>query len=115
MSLPSPLLKPFPDGISPEDLETILHSHAEVILLLWTDWCSSCQHQRPVFDNLARQFPNICFVSANLGKSRWIQERIQVAGVPTFLFFRDGAQIFRATGDFSAYLLASKIQEKFLA
>src|SRR5271157_1570111 len=114
MSDQTPLLKPFPDGLAPEQWESILKDHAEVVVLLWTDWCASCGHQRPLFDKLAGEFPNICFVSVNLGKSRWILVRTQVAGVPTYLFFRNGAQIFRATGDFSAFLLVSKIQEKFL-
>ncbi len=115
MSHLPPLMKSFPDGIAPEQWDAILMTHKKVIMLLWTDWCPSCKNQRPLFDQLAGEFLGICFVSVNLGKSRWIQERTQVAGVPTYFFFRGGAQVFRATGDFSAFQLMSKIQGAFLS
>lgn len=91
----------------------LLAEEKSLIVLLYTDWCSSCKHQYPIFQKISEKFPGISFMTLNLAKSRWIQDMIRVAGVPTFFFFKNGTQIFRATGDFSQHILETKIREKF--
>lgn len=106
-------IQEFPEGVDPEEFKRLLETHARVVVFLWTEWCVSCKRTHATVERVARALPDITILSINLGAARWIQTRIKVAGVPTFLFFAEGTQVFRATGEFDAGLVTRKIQEKF--
>ena len=73
-----------------------------VVLLFSAEWCGSCVKQKPIYEEVKKEFPNINFylVSSDLDK---LQQKVlfklyNIKGLPTFTLFKDGTEQNRLIG-----------------
>jgi thiol-disulfide isomerase/thioredoxin len=77
-----------------------IESGNSVILLFSAEWCSSCIRQKPIYEEVKKEFPNINFylVSSDLDK---LQQKVlfklhNIKGLPSL--FKDGIEQNRLIG-----------------
>eukprot|EP00435_Cladocopium_sp_Y103_P047640 s2939_g14.t1 len=61
-------------------------------------WCKPCQAIKPRFEELARQYPQDCFLEVNADDLDDVSAKCGVMGLPTFQIYRNGEQVTTSTG-----------------
>lgn len=80
------------------DLATAIKVPGGVVIDFGAPWCGPCRMIAPKFDELSLQNPTIGFYSVNIDSAQEIAEQLQIASVPTFMFFYDGKYVSSVTG-----------------
>ena len=86
-------------------------SKGVVIVDFYADWCSPCKMMEPVFAEANEAFAEkAVFAKLNIDASKSIAIQNRVMGIPTILFFKDGAVADRVTGVIDQATLYKKIE-----
>ncbi len=56
----------------------------------WAEWCGPCRMMHPVFERMAKKYPQIKFARVNVDQVQPVAQRYQVQSIPTFLLFKEG-------------------------
>jgi len=88
-----------PEELTSQTWETFLREHPRAVLDVWAPWCAPCRALAPIFERLAREFAGqVAFAKVNSDEEPELAMRWQVQGIPTQLFFREGALVHRVVG-----------------
>lgn len=71
-----------------------------VLVDFWAPWCGPCKMITPVVDELAETFAGkvkVCKV--NVDEDSELAEAMDVMGVPSLIFFRNGEEVNRIVGN----------------
>jgi thiol-disulfide isomerase/thioredoxin len=74
-----------------------LVSSGLVLVDVWAESCRPCVALAPRVAEIAADRPDLAVVKLDAAKARRLCMARQVRGLPTFLLFRDGAEIARLT------------------
>lgn len=87
--------------INAENFEMeITKSEQPIIIDLWGPSCQPCLALMPDVEALADEYSSkIKFGKINVAENRRLCINLKVMGVPTFLFYKEGEQQERLTGD----------------
>jgi thioredoxin len=70
-----------------------------VLVEFYAPWCSFCQQQAPILDDVACQVSGFAKVAkVNIDTMRDVAETYGIMAIPTLIIFRDGAAIQRIVG-----------------
>jgi thioredoxin 1 len=79
--------------------EQVLLSGIPVLVEFWGSWCTACKMVEPVIDELAGELAGVVRVGKlNVDQNPRVRSLCDIAGVPTFIFFKDGAAVRRLVG-----------------
>ena len=88
----------------------VLHSSEPVLVDFSAVWCGPCKMLDPIVKQLAREWDGkVKVVKIDADENPNVVMKYQVMGIPTLLFFKDGAVIDRVTG----YQPKEKLVKKF--
>ena len=91
-----------------------LHKHL-LVACLCADWCGACREYKPVFDSLARKFPNVRFLWVDVEDEADLIDPIEVEDFPTILIANDQNPLFFGTVLPHVETLERLIQDKMTA
>ena len=60
-----------------------------LVACLCADWCGACREYKPLFDALARKFPNVRFLWVDVEDEADLIDPIEVENFPTVLIAKD--------------------------
>ncbi len=84
-----------------------------VLVDFWGPRCAPCLALMPVVEELADQFHGrLNVVKVNASENRKLCIQLGVMGLPTFLFFAQGQERARQTGEVTAQELRQWIEER---
>jgi thioredoxin 1 len=70
-----------------------------VLVDFYAPWCSFCQKQAPIMDDIANQVQGHATVAKlNTDEMRDLAEKYNVTAIPTLIIFKDGTEVFRRVG-----------------
>lgn len=79
--------------------ETLQSSPIPVLLELGATWCQPCQTMKPVLERASRNLANRLVVAqADIDQCKALSKRLCSLSVPTFILFKDGAELARTSG-----------------
>ncbi len=67
------------------------------VACLCADWCGACREYQPLFDSLARKFPNVRFLWVDVEDEADLIDPIEVADFPTILIAKGQNSLFFGT------------------
>ena len=71
-----------------------------VVADFYATWCGNCRALAPQLEQLAAASTNgIKFVKVNVDESPGLAQHFQVSELPAVIFFRDGKEVQRLTGE----------------
>ncbi|WP_299824005.1 thioredoxin [uncultured Pontibacter sp.] len=83
-----------------------------VLVDFYADWCGPCKAMSPVIQQLANQYNGkIKVIKVNVDNNQSAAAQFKVQGVPTFILFNKGQQVWRQSGAIPAQQLTQVIQQ----
>ena len=61
-------------------------------------WCGPCQKIKPIFTQLANEFPHVIFVKVDVDLNQETAQACKVTAMPTFQFFKEGKMVHTVRG-----------------
>ena len=79
--------------------QQVLDSEIPVFVDFWGSWCPPCKMVEPVIVELAEEFEGKIKVGKlNVDQNPATRAMYEIAGVPTFMLFKNGEVLFRVVG-----------------
>lgn len=88
----------------------IKHPVFPVFVDFWAAWCLPCRMMDPVIEELAEEFKDKVIVrKLNTDLYRTVADTLNISGIPTYIIFKDGKEVWRNAGAISK----KKLNEAF--
>lgn len=83
-----------------------------VLVDFYADWCGPCKTMNPIVQQVASQYSGkLKVVKVNIDSNQAAAAQFRVQGVPTFILFHKGQQVWRQSGAMPANVLSQAIQQ----
>lgn len=80
------------------NFDSVVDQNKIVLIDCWASWCDACAKFKPVFESVARKYPEIIFAMLDATKEKEILKELKIEHIPTLLLFRDGILLFKQPG-----------------
>ena len=86
-----------------------------VMIDFWAAWCGPCRMISPTVEELAKEYSGkIKVLKLNTDENSEVATKYKIMGIPTIMFFKDGAKVDQIVGVVPKQQLKAKI-DSFLA
>ena len=97
--------------VTDAEFETVIQGPGLTVVDFWAEWCIPCKAIAPVLEELAGEFAGRLRVAKlNVDENRQTPARFGIRGIPTLLFFKDGARVDQLIGNLPKAQIRSKIE-----
>jgi thioredoxin 1 len=77
----------------------IIAQDIPVLVDFYATWCGPCQTMMPVLEELKKELgEKVKIIKVDVDKNQPLAAQFKVRGVPAFLIFKDGKQVWRGAG-----------------
>ena len=94
-----------------ENLAKITNSQSRVLLFLGAPWCLHCKVMEPRVREYAAQDKSLKIQKINIDKEKAIAEQFNTYATPTFVYFVNGKQVWKHTGEISSEKLSKALSQ----
>jgi thioredoxin 1 len=77
----------------------LIQSETPILVDFWATWCGPCKAMMPVLDALKGDLgEKVRIVKIDVDKNLDLAEQMKVLGVPMFMLFKNGQELWRDAG-----------------
>jgi thioredoxin 1 len=85
--------------LTDKNFDEALVAHPGLLVDFWAPWCGPCRVVGPVLDGLSGEYEGRATIAkVNVDEHPGLAGRFNVRGIPTMLFFKDGALVDQVVG-----------------
>lgn len=91
----------------------IINQDTPVLVDFFATWCGPCQTMSPILKQVKDELGDaVKIIKIDVDKNQALAQNFQVRGVPTFVLFKNGKQVWRQSGMVSKADLKHQILSK---
>ncbi|WP_143960095.1 thioredoxin domain-containing protein [Litoribacter populi] len=95
-----------------EEFEAMLVADKPILIDFHTVWCAPCRKMAPLIDQVEEDLKGIAIVKRiDLDRSKEVGKAYNLQGVPVFVIFKDGKEVWRHNGIISQEELKAQISK----
>lgn len=88
----------------------IINKGTPVLVDFFATWCGPCQTMSPILKQVKDDLgDSVSIIKIDVDKNKALAIKFQVRGVPTFMIFKNGQQVWRQSGLVTKNELKQKI------
>ncbi len=88
----------------------LINQDDSVLVEFYADWCGHCKRMAPVIEKLETELKDSAsIIQKNIDTNQELASKYQVDGVPTFIVFKKGKEVWRQSGEQSISQLKQAI------
>lgn len=92
--------------------QEIINQDKPVLIDFSAEWCGPCKMMAPVLQQVKKKVgDNASIVKIDVDRNPQISAQFKIRGVPTFILFKDGEQVWRQSGMQSADFLENLLNQ----
>ena len=84
--------------VTKENFNEIVENNQIVILDFWAEWCGPCRQFAPIFEEVAKEHPDILFGKINTEEEQELAGYFQIRSIPTVMVLKEGIVVFSQPG-----------------
>jgi len=85
--------------VTSDNYETeVEQSEQPVVIDMWATWCGPCRMMSPVFEDLAKEMPDVKFVKIDVDNNSELSQKFGVSSIPAFVVMKKGDVISYSVG-----------------
>ena len=89
----------------------LINKNKPVLIDFYAEWCGPCKLMSPVLREVKDELGEaVSVIKIDVDRNREISRKFSIKGVPTFMIFKNGRQIWRQSGIVSKEELISKLR-----
>jgi thioredoxin 1 len=90
----------------------IINQDKPVLVDFFAEWCGPCKMMSPILKEVKSDLKdNISIIKIDVDKNQSLAAKFQVRGVPTFMLFKDGKQVWRQSAMLQKHDLIAVIKQ----
>ena len=90
----------------------IIRQDTPVLVDFFATWCGPCQTMSPILKQVKDELGDaVKIIKIDVDKNQALAQNFQVRGVPTFVLFKNGKQVWRQSGMVSKRDLITLLQQ----
>ncbi|MBT4956109.1 MAG: thioredoxin [Nitrosopumilus sp.] len=93
-----PKIEPGIIDLNNSNFEQTISAENPTLVDFWAEWCGPCKSMHPIFESLAKEYPNVKFARVNVDQNQNISTKFAVQSIPTFIMFKSGKIIDKMMG-----------------
>ncbi len=97
--------------ITSANFEQTITQHDIVVIDFWAQWCQPCLAFAPIFEQVAKEYPDIMFGKINTEESQDLAAELAVRSIPTLMIFRQKVLLLNESGLLPANALKDLINQ----
>lgn len=91
--------------------ETLINSETPTLVDFSAEWCGPCKAMAPILQQVASSIKDKAkIVKIDVDKNKALSSQLNIMGVPTFILYKKGEQVWRESGMQSARKLEEVIE-----
>jgi thioredoxin 1 len=89
----------------------LTNGETPVLIDFYATWCGPCQTMMPVLDQLKSDLGDkVKILKIDVDKNQLLASKFQIRGVPAFMIFKNGKQVWKGSGVQPLHELKSRLQ-----
>jgi len=94
-----------------QDYQKLKDDNGVVLMEFYASWCPHCQRMMPVVADIKQLFEGKANVyQFDIDENQELASELDVQSIPTFILYKSGEELWRASGEMEGSVIASHIQ-----
>lgn len=97
--------------LTQENFDSTIEANPLVIIDFWASWCGPCKSFAPIFEQAAKEYPDIVFAKVDTENQPQLSQDFNVRSIPMVMIIKEQVIIYAESGAVPAKAFKELIEQ----